>query len=55
MIGVNVLGDAMNGCVAESKFVEYKGQFKVNLGNWVVDIGNFERKKNLSRNTGFRL
>ena len=30
MVGVNVLGDAVNGCVAESKFVEYKGLIEIN-------------------------
>ena len=37
MVGINVLGDAVNGCVAESKFVELKGNIKIRNVGGVVD------------------
>ena len=37
MVGINVLGDAVNGCVAVAKFVELKGNIKIRKVSEVVD------------------
>ena len=37
MVGINVLGDAVNGCVAVSKFVELKGNIIIRKVDGVVD------------------